>query len=127
MQLAGTDRLAPLAFVEALGAIHDRDFDNAAELVDRAFDRFVFGWTIPYARAAGAELAVLAGLPDATHRLAAAAPAADYNQWVAACLTRAAGHTHRSYEKAVESWERVGATLEAAATRRLIMNHTDQR
>jgi predicted ATPase len=120
VQLAGTDRLAPLAFVEALGAIHDRDFDNAADLVDRAFDTFVFGWTIPYARAAGAELAVLAGLPDATYRLAAAAPAADYNLWVAACLARAAGHINGSYDNAVESWERIGAALEAAATRRLI-------
>lgn len=126
VRLAGTDRLAPLAFVEALAAVHDREFDNAETLVDRAFDNFVYGWPIPYARAAGAELAVLAGLPDATHRLAAAAPAADYNQWVAACLTRAAGHTHGSYDKAVEAWERLGAAREAAATRRLVTDNADQ-
>jgi predicted ATPase/DNA-binding CsgD family transcriptional regulator len=123
VEVAGTDRLAPLAFVDALGAIHDKDVENAADIVERAFDDYVFGWTIPYARAAGAELAVLANLPDATNRLAAAVPGASYNQWAAACLARASGRLHAdldSYKTAVAGWRQVGARLEAAATLLLI-------
>jgi hypothetical protein len=127
--LAGTDRLAPLAFADACGAVHDRDVGNAAEIVERAFDDFVFGWTIPYARAAGAELAVVAGLPDAADRLAAAAPAAEHNHWVAACLARATARLHddpTAYRTALAGWEQLGARLEAAATL-AALSHDDRR
>jgi hypothetical protein len=40
----------------------------------------------PYAWAIAAEVAVVAGLPDAAERLAAAAPAGEENYWAAACL-----------------------------------------
>jgi hypothetical protein len=49
---------------------------------------FPYAWAAPYARAAGAELAVVAGSPDAAERLAAAAGAAEENDWAAACLAR---------------------------------------
>jgi predicted ATPase/DNA-binding CsgD family transcriptional regulator len=123
VEVVGTDRLAPLAFVEALAAVHDRELDNAAALVAHAFDDFVFGWTIPYARAAGAELAVMAGLPDAADRLAVAAEAAEHNQWVAACVSRATGRLSgdgTSYETALKDWDRLGARFEAVATLPLI-------
>ena len=93
-------------------------------MVDRAFDDYVFGWTIPYARAAGAELAVLANLPDAAARLTTAAEAVDHNQWVAACLTRANGHLANdqlSYLSALNSWTQLGARTESALTRRFVI------
>jgi predicted ATPase len=72
-----------------------------------------------YAVAAHAELAVVAGWPDAAERLAAAAPAAAENAWAAACLARAAGRLHddeAALTAAVAGWERIGARFERAAT-----------
>ena len=53
-----------------------------------------------YAWALAAEAAVIAGLPGATQRLAAAAPAAQENLWAAACLARANGRLHNEARSA---------------------------
>ena len=116
-------RLAPVAFLDARTAVHTAvhtgELADAATLVDRAFADFPGAWAEPYARAAGAELAVVAGLPDAAERLAAAASAAEQNHWAAACLARAAGRLNQNldaYAAAVSRWERIGAHLERAYT-----------
>ncbi|OLB65516.1 MAG: hypothetical protein AUI10_06460 [Actinobacteria bacterium 13_2_20CM_2_72_6] len=108
-------------FVEARLAVHTGAVEEAAPgLVRRAFDG-TSGWFAPYARAAAAELAVLAGLPDADGYLAAAAT--DENDWAAACLARARGRRSgdpAALAESVERWERVGADHERAYTERLL-------
>jgi hypothetical protein len=111
--------LAPLVFLDARTAIHTRNTAAAATLVTHAFGDFPLTWAQPYAQAAGAELAVVAELPDAAERLTAAASAAHQNRWAAACLARAAGRLHHNPAKltaAADEWERIGARLERAYT-----------
>jgi predicted ATPase/DNA-binding CsgD family transcriptional regulator len=77
----------------------------------------------PYAWAIAAEVAVVAGLPDAADRLAAAAPAGDENYWAAACLARAAGRLHRDQEalaRSLAGWEGIDARFERACTLLLV-------
>jgi predicted ATPase/DNA-binding CsgD family transcriptional regulator len=72
-----------------------------------------------YAVAAHAELAVVAGWPDAPERLAAAEPVAVEHAWAAACLARAAGRLRgdeAAFAAAVAGFERIGARFERAAT-----------
>ncbi|TDO44938.1 putative ATPase [Kribbella sp. VKM Ac-2527] len=93
--------------------------DRAAELVSQAFADFQELWWAPYARASGAELAVVAGLPDAADRLVAAAPAGAENDWAAACLTRAAARLTGDLggmRSAVAAFERIDARFERACT-----------
>ncbi|WP_165974790.1 ATP-binding protein [Nonomuraea deserti] len=111
------------AFVDARTALRSGRADAA--LVERAFADFApQDWYRTYARAAGAELAVAAGLPDAAGLLASAlSDAAAENGWAAACLTRAAGRLHDDVGElsaAVEAWERIGARYERACTLLLI-------
>jgi predicted ATPase/DNA-binding CsgD family transcriptional regulator len=111
--------LAPVAFLDARAAIHTGELAQAAALVDRAFADFPGTWAQPYARAVGAELAVVAGLPDATERLAAATSTTEHNHWAAACLARATGRLNQdpdAYAAAVAGFERIGASLERAYT-----------
>ncbi|MEV0202634.1 hypothetical protein [Nonomuraea sp. NPDC050691] len=79
------------AIVDARVAIHTRDHCQAATLVERAFAPFTVRWYEAYARAAGAEPAVVAGLSGAAERGTAAMPYAEENDWAAACLARTAG------------------------------------
>ena len=118
-------RHAPLAaFVAAriadCGADPDADLGaDPADLVAAAFAGGSDARYQAYAVAAGAELAVAAGLPDAAARLAAAAPAAASNAWAAACLARADGRLRGDEDAltaAVGGWERIGARLERAHT-----------
>jgi predicted ATPase/DNA-binding CsgD family transcriptional regulator len=116
------DLAAAAAFVDARVAVHTGQFDNAAELVARAFAPFPELWWQPYAHAAGAELAVAAGLADASTWLAAAEPAANENDWAAACLTRAHARLTGDavlLEKAARHWERIDAEFEHAYTMQL--------
>jgi hypothetical protein len=111
--------LAPVAFLDARAALHTGELAEAATLVDRAFADFPGTWAQPYARAAGAELAVVACLPDAAERLAAATSTTEHNRWAAACLARATGRLNQdpdAYAAAVAGWERIGASLERAYT-----------
>jgi predicted ATPase/DNA-binding CsgD family transcriptional regulator len=122
------------AFVEARVATQALAADRAAvpeaaAIVERCFGDFPVGWHETYARAAGAELAVVAGLPDAAERLAAAAPAGDENDWAAACLARTAGRPRgesAALAAAVEGWERIDAAFERACTLLLIPERADE-
>ncbi|MFF4616205.1 LuxR C-terminal-related transcriptional regulator [Nonomuraea jabiensis] len=121
---------AVAAFTERLLSGCATGRDDAA-LVAAAFADFPpQDWYRPYARAAGAELAVAAGLPDAAVRLAAAlSDTAAENDWAAACLARAAGRLHHDPDElsaAAEAWERIGARYERACTLLLIPARQDE-
>jgi hypothetical protein len=106
---------APAAFVDARIAVHTGRYDDARVLVDAALKPFPEKWWLPYAHAAGAELAVVAGLIDAADYLAAAEPAAAENDWAAACLTRVKARLTGDREllgDAIRQWERIGADFE---------------
>jgi hypothetical protein len=114
---------AVAAFVDARLAVDDAQAD-AEPLVRRAFavaeplDPY-----LAYARAAGAELAAAARLPDAEALIAAAAPHAEENAWARACLTRARGRLHgdrAEFARAVAAWDRLGATAERDTTQVLL-------
>ena len=84
-----------------------------------AFQEFPQPWYRAYANAAGAELAVLADLPDAEKRLAQAAHTAEENDWAAACVARARGRStgdSAAFRRSLEIWERIGARFELART-----------
>ncbi|MFI0480299.1 ATP-binding protein [Actinomadura sp. 9N215] len=126
---AGSRYLASFAaFVDARTAVHAGRADE--RLVEAAFAEFPpQDWYRAYARAAGAELAVAAGLPDAAGRLAAATASGNENDWAAACLARAAGRLHGDEDElsaAVEAWERIDARFERACTLVLIRGRADE-
>ncbi|MEO3927691.1 LuxR C-terminal-related transcriptional regulator [Micromonosporaceae bacterium B7E4] len=113
------DLKAVTAFVEARIATHTGDHHHAAALVERTDATFSERWWEGYARAAGAELALLAGLPDAAARLTRIEPLAAEHHWAAACLTRARGRLQRdphAIADALSQWERLDARFERACT-----------
>ena len=112
---------ACLAFVDARVAV-EHDVSNAHALVERAFETFLEPWWVAYARAAGAELAVVADLPDAAERVALAEPLAAENDWAAAGPARARGRLgdRHALADAVERWERLGARFERDRTAALL-------
>ena len=80
-------------------------------------------WWEGYARAAGAELAVVAGFPDAAERLARIEPLAAEHRWAAACIARARGRLTGDPDAiaaALEEWERLDARFERACTLLLV-------
>ncbi len=103
---------APLGvFTAARTAVH---LDRAANVPEPAGGRYH-----AYAVAAHAELAVVAGRPDAGERLAAAEPGTAGHAWATACLDRARGRLHGdqdALEASVAGFERIGARFERAAT-----------
>ncbi|MEU8797295.1 LuxR C-terminal-related transcriptional regulator [Spirillospora sp. NPDC048819] len=121
----GTLGTAPVAvFVDALLAVHAGRFDDAEPLVRTAFalDAPLDPY-LPYARAAGTELAVAAELPDAAELLATTAPLAEENGWAAACLSRARGRLHgdsAELTRALTAWEHLDARAERDRTRALL-------
>jgi predicted ATPase/DNA-binding CsgD family transcriptional regulator len=83
----------------------------------------------PYAWAIAAEVAIVAGLPDATDRLAAAAPAGEENYWAAACLARAAGRRtgdNGALARSLAGWEGIDARFERACTLMLMDGRADE-
>lgn len=109
---------APAAFVEARLATHHHDTNptEVAGVVERAFAGFSEPWWVAYARAAGAELAVVAGLPDAAGYLERAA---SENAWAEAVLRRAQGRLTGDRDvllEAVGMFGRIGARFEAECT-----------
>jgi len=113
------DLEAITAFVEARIATHTGDDRQAATLVGRTEAAFVERWWEGYARAAGAELAVVAGLPGAAEHLARTEPLASEHQWAAAGLLRARGRLRQDVQdiaEALRRWERLGARFERACT-----------
>ncbi|MEU0090799.1 LuxR C-terminal-related transcriptional regulator [Kribbella sp. NPDC006257] len=129
-RMAGVDNAAgslglaaPAAFVDARVAIQTGQYADAAGLVAAAFAAFPEKWWFAYAHAAGAELAVVAGLPDAGERLVEAESAAVENDWAAACLLRAKGRQAGDPRLIAESaarWEQLGAQFELAVTLQLV-------
>ncbi|MEV6412651.1 LuxR C-terminal-related transcriptional regulator [Kribbella sp. NPDC051718] len=114
---------AAAAFTNARVATHTGRYAEAAELVGAASMAFSEKWWMAYAHAAGAELAVVAGLPGAAERLVQAGAAAAENDWAAACLARATARHTGDLElmgEAVVRWERIGARFERAVTLLLI-------
>ena len=108
-----------VAFVDARLALWDLGRADPGRLVERAFRPFRHSRFWPYAHAAGAELAVVAGLADAAERVVAARGAAAENDWAATCLDRAAGRLTGDpalLVAAVAGWERVGSRWERAET-----------
>jgi hypothetical protein len=76
-------------------------------------------WWEGYTRAAGGELAVVAGLPDTAERLARMEALAAEHQWAAASLARARGRLERdpdSIARALTQWEQLDAWFERACT-----------
>jgi hypothetical protein len=113
---------APLGvFIAARTAVH---LGRAVEVPEPVGGRYH-----AYAVAAHAELAVVAGRPDAAERLAAAEPAAAEHAWAAACLARAAGRLHGDQDAltaAVAGFERIGARFERAASLLLLPDRADE-
>ncbi|MEH1124167.1 hypothetical protein [Micromonospora sp. CPCC 206061] len=129
-QVAGNARFRYLdayaAFVDARVALHTGRMDHAGVLVERTFADFPLqDWHRAFAHAAGAELAVASGLPDAADRLAAASATATENDWATTCLTRARGrfdHDADALTTSLAGWDRIGAGFEHAYTLRLIQD-----
>jgi len=110
---------ATTAFVEARLAVHTGHLSAADRLVRNAFQEFTQPWYRAYANAAGAELAVLANLPDAEKRLAQAEDTAEENDWAAACVARARGRFTgdvAAFRRSLEIWDRIGARFELERT-----------
>jgi predicted ATPase/DNA-binding CsgD family transcriptional regulator len=116
-------------FADARMAVHTGDVTDAATIVRDAFsDPAPSNRYRVFAQAAAAELAVVAGLPDAPGYLDTAAKLAAENGWAAACLARARGRYHRDPEalrESVDAWERIGAHFEHAYTTALLRGTTD--
>jgi predicted ATPase/DNA-binding CsgD family transcriptional regulator len=83
------DAMIFAAFVDARLAADAAVVEDAPALVSQAFAGSPTAWPAAYARAAAAELAVVAGLPDRDRHLAVAAEIAGENDWATACLSRA--------------------------------------
>jgi predicted ATPase len=116
-------------FVDARVATHMVNVADAQAIGDKAFGDLPPGWYETYARAAAAELAVVAGLPDAEQRLADANPSAEESDWASACLARAAGRLFdepAAFVRSIEGWERIGARYERATTLILIPDRADE-
>ena len=117
------DLMACAAFVDARVAVHTGAVGDAPALVDAAFGAFYERWYETYAHAAGAELAVVAGLPDAADRIDQAAAAGAESDWAAACVVRARGRLDGDpalLADAAERWDRCGARFERASTLALL-------
>ena len=110
---------ATTAFVEARLAVHTGHLTDADRLVRNAFQEFRQPWYRAYANAAGAELAVLAHLPDAEERLEQADHTASQNDWAAACVARAQGRftgDATAFRRSQQLWARIGARFELECT-----------
>ena len=109
--VSGTYLAAAAAFTEARVCLHEGRIDAAVAAVAalRAEDETWYDvphWHSlrPYAWAMAAEVAVVAGLPDAASRLTAAAPAGEEDYWAAACLARATGRLQATAARWKKRW-----------------------
>jgi predicted ATPase/DNA-binding CsgD family transcriptional regulator len=121
--------LASDAFVDARFAVATGDLSNATATVRRTFAPYPGARYQTYARAAGAELAVLATLPDAATLLRTAAETTAGNAWAVACLARATARLEDDPDAlvaCVERWESIGARYERASTLLLIADRAEE-
>jgi predicted ATPase/DNA-binding XRE family transcriptional regulator len=134
--VAGTNLAAVAAFTDARIALHEGSIGAAgAAMADPPSEAQPWYETPhwyslrPYAWAIAAEVAVVARLPDAASRLAAAAPAGDENYWAAACLARAAGRLHGDrdlLDRSIVGWEAIDARFERACTLMLLPDRAQE-
>ncbi|HLX51695.1 MAG TPA: LuxR C-terminal-related transcriptional regulator [Streptosporangiaceae bacterium] len=122
-----SDSLKPaVAFTEARICLHAGDIGAAMAAIGDYrpkpggwYDLGYWHSLRPYAWAIAAEVAVVAGQPDAGSVLEAAEPAGQENKWAAACLARAQGRLtgdRAALERSVAGWEHIGAEFERACT-----------
>ncbi|TDW83509.1 LuxR C-terminal-related transcriptional regulator [Kribbella sp. VKM Ac-2566] len=109
---------APAAFVEARLTLHRHDTApiGVGEVVERAFAPFPEPWWIPYAHAAGAELAVVSGHAHAAQYLERAV---SENAWAEAVLRRAQARLTGDRDALLEAagmFRRIGARFEEQYT-----------
>ena len=124
------------AFTDSRVALHYGRYDQAAAALaglgigERPWYDNTRHWDYDaYAWALAAEAAVIAGLPDATRRLAAAEPAARENLWAAACLRRANGRLlddRAALAESLAGWQRIGSRFEHACTQLLLPDEAAQ-
>ena len=115
-------------YAEARLALHRGDLDEAVR-VARATRLDAGELFKPYACALAAEIATIAGDPDADDLRAVAMPLARENDYALAYLTRASGRRAgdaRTLAEAVDIWSRVGAEYELACTMLLIEDRRDE-
>lgn len=122
-------------FADARVALHHGDLDEAVRAIDGLPAEPDAWWSVrhwyfdAYPWAIAAEVAVVAGLPDADRRVAAAQPAGEQNPWAAACLARVRGRMSGDPAElagSVAGWERLGARFERACTLLLIDDRADE-
>ncbi|MFF4879368.1 ATP-binding protein [Micromonospora sp. NPDC000668] len=105
-----------VTMVDARLALHAGRVEDAAALVRQTYNS-IRSWSPPYSQAVGAELAVVAKLPDAPDLLSAAER--HESAWAAACTARARGRLYgdtAALTAAVAGWEHIGARFERAST-----------
>lgn len=135
-RVSGTNLAAAAAFADARIALHSGQLDVALRAVadidgdaEPWYDSPHWYSLRPYAWAIAAEVAVVARLPDAAARLAAAAPAGAENYWAAACLARTAGRLTGDQEalaRSVAAWDELDARFERACTLLLLPDRADE-
>jgi predicted ATPase/DNA-binding CsgD family transcriptional regulator len=122
-------------FVEARLALHFGRWSEAAPLIADLPTGKDAWWQVrhwyfdAYPWAVAADLAVAAGLADASARLEAAEPAAQENLWARACVARARARRTADpadLTSAVVAWEQLGARYERACTLALIAPRRDE-
>jgi hypothetical protein len=115
-------------------AVHAGDLESVGELTDQVLSR-VPRWSATrrfydsYVWAAAVEVAALGDRPNAGEYLLAAQPAADENDWAAACLARVRGRLTgdpAAFAAAVDGFERIGAEFERACTLLLTPDCADE-
>ncbi len=118
-------RAEVIAFADARVALHAGDIQKALTAMTGLIGPSATWYDEPhsdlsaYAWAMAAEVAVVAGLPDAGRQLTAAEAAGQENDWAGACLARARGRRHgdpRAMAASVAGWEAIGARFERACT-----------
>ncbi|MBE1561557.1 ATP-binding protein [Nonomuraea africana] len=116
------------SFAEARVALHAGRLENAEPMIGELFSGETDPFFRAYAQAVGAELAVMARLPDAEARMGVASGSGE-NAWAAACLARARGRLsgdRREVEAALTGWERIGARFERACTLLLLPDRAEE-
>ncbi|NIK54356.1 LuxR C-terminal-related transcriptional regulator [Kribbella shirazensis] len=107
------------AYVDARLAIHRGSAADVEDLVRRAVADLPEPWYAPYAKVAGVELAVVAGLPTAADLLGAAGSVRTTSDWAAAGILRAEGRLTgdlSAYTEAADLYDGIGARFERACT-----------
>jgi predicted ATPase/DNA-binding CsgD family transcriptional regulator len=129
------DNVAGLwVFAQLREAVHADDVTTAVELADRILARMPRwrakpGFYDAYVWATAVEVAALAGRADAGELVLAAQPAADDNDWAAACLARVRGRLDGDLDAladAVADFELIGAQFERACTLLCMPDRADE-